>query len=73
MELREIGGLDDANGLIIELVEVEHRPAFSFALFLQELVETAFDVVLDRAHGAGSVQNDDEVCVVVFHVRFLVI
>ena len=70
MELREISGFDRPPDLIVELEEVEDGFAGFFALFLQELVERAFDVVLDRAHGAGSVEDDDEMGVIVFHVRF---
>ena len=36
MELSEIGGLDEADGFIVELIEVEHGFARLFALFVQK-------------------------------------
>ena len=73
MELSEIGGLDEADGFIVELIEVEHGFARLFALFVQKSVEAALDVILNAGHGPGGVQDDEDVRVVLFHVRFLLI
>ena len=51
VELSEIGGLDEANGFIVELVEVEHGFARLFALFVQKGIEAALDVILNAGHG----------------------
>ena len=69
-ELCEISGFDRPLDLIVELKEVEDGFTGFFALFFQELVERALDVVLNRAHGTGCIEDDDEVGVVVFHVQF---
>ena len=47
VELREISGFDRSLDLIIELKEIEDGFAGFFALFFQELVERALDVVLN--------------------------
>ena len=70
VEMCEVSGFDRPLDLIVELKEVEDGFAGFFALFFQELVERALDVVLDRAHGAGCVEDDDEMSVIVFHVQF---
>ena len=71
MELREIGGPDDALRLIAELIEVEHCLAGFLTLFLQKFVEAAFDVVLDRSHGPGGIEDDEDVGIFFFHIQFL--
>ncbi len=73
VKLREVGGLNEADNLIVELKEVEHRFAGFLALFVQECVEGAFDVALDRAHGSGRIEDDDDVCVVLLHGHFLLV
>lgn len=70
VELCEVSGFDRPLDLIVELEEVEDGFAGFFTLFFQELVERALDVVLNRAHGAGCIEDDDEVGIVVFHVQF---
>ena len=70
VELCEVGGLDRSPDYIVELEEIEDNLAGFFALFLQELVERALDVVLDRAHGAGCIEDDDEVRIVFLHDCF---
>ena len=73
IELSEVSRLDEADNLIVELEEIKHGFAGLFALLLQELVEAAFDVVFYARHGAGCVQDDDDVRVVLFHVLFLLV
>ena len=61
MELSEVGAPHKTMNFVVELEEVEDGFTGFFALFLQELVERALDVVLNRAHGAGCIEDDDEV------------
>ena len=70
VELSEVGGFDRPLDLSVKLEEVKDGFAGFFTLFFQELVERALDVVLNRAHGTGCIEDDDEVGVVVFHVQF---
>ena len=68
VELREISGFDCPLDFIVKLEEIEDCFSWFFALLFQELVERALDVVLNRAHGAGGIEDEDEVGIIVFHV-----
>jgi len=72
VERCEVSGLDRAFYLVVELEEVEDGLAGLCSLFPQKFVERALDVILNRAHGAGCIEDEDEVGIIVFHV-FLVV
>lgn len=72
MEEREVSGFDNAFHCVVELEEIEDGLTGFFSLFVQECVEGAFDVALDRAHGTGGIKDNDKVCIVAFHDFLLI-
>ena len=72
MEVREVSGFDNAFHCVVELEEIEDGLTGFFSLFVQECVEGAFDVALDRAHGTGGIKDNDKVCIVAFHDFLLI-